>query len=1583
MKRQYLAAIIVVLGIALSPGASALADPANLALSPGFEDGIQGWTGYPSLPIHRSTDFVHSGHYSLKLPQNGDGPGHPVTGMQSMPYPVLPGARYRCSIFVRADEKTEQSASVSIDTYEGPYGYNKPAITTTIPADGQWHEASLDVAIPDFVDRLTIGIHAKGTVWLDDYSIVQSAAPAIKPFDAVVDAPQYVTRKAPVAITVTVRNNTDSETTINLNLTAQLPNANSPEAKPVRGYGKLLKAWPVNRVVLPAHAAVKRSFTLDLASLSDTGIKLDAAVATPSGESLATGTREIFLAERPDYHTWYSIGAQCYTSNRYDGSWVRNLVDLGGDSVRECLPLPMSYRNAAPEQWTDTSFEDRLSYYARWGIKWLSAYHALINNTPAWVSENPANRRWRFDGTILDKPCLCYHAPEARAALMKDAELGGAELSRCPDVFGVQVDNEINAFDCYCPDAQASFRAYVKADFGTIEAVNKAWGTTFASFDDVKQPAPIYSSYWDDPAGMLDMRQPEKRIPAKDFVWLKWREKSFIDYYRDWTAHYKKTAGNLPVTDNFSLYVSTLPRFYYAAPVDLFQFATFFDVGAVDCGPSLGHDAQYVNYQFDWVNSAWGDRPVWVPEIYYDWEKSEPHALGFDLVYGMGRKVQHTNIFTWPVISNKFGGPYADDLRKDRSYMLDNIKSDIAQARKFDSEVHVASLHYVAPPAAIYWSSSIHHFGIAEAGQDCLAGTDPLYDLDKVFTDLQYPVRFVDARTFPASAQGVRALFVGGMQSLSSAQWQSMLAYAKSGGLLVLNGAIGRVDEHLTPFASSPCGQGAQIGIELNDWHSALVDMYSDGVSPLVKLGKNRKVRGFGEYATANISPAWRTLLRTSAGMPGVVTRPYGNGRIVWALTDIANPYGTYQTSNTLYFIEGLLESAEIGRPVRIMDASRQAGAPHVSVAVKRRTDTETYVFVNNFGPEGDFVVDVNLPLKGLTIDEVPSGKRIAWNGDKGGASFTQHFATCGYAIYRVRSTPIDLAHLAVRSPLPAPPALAQQDGAKAHRFAPQICSLTENKVKSGTMLFWLNGPFTRAAISPTPGGRIAYLSSATDDVSDVIAPSNTVGAEGLISASDGGIKPVIALDGRGYPGPTVDAPFTIASRQNTPEVASVTMTSTLPKENVTLTQMLGVSRANPGINCRVAQGPLLGKRTMGLILHSVMLLGGEVKRQIDFVAGNGGGEALSIPYKLGSQSGIEPTLPVTWCGVVDPSSAHAVLCVYRKGYNRVRFWNGMSSYNVEPASVPVEVDASAKQEGEADFYNCSGLREINFVASGLAGSFRCWPEAGGQSVSVSLCGLTGNARKVDLVVVGIKNGEQKDLGSIGVDVRPVDATAKALSLGGSGSGYDVYRLCERTSGGLVTLKETGSSDVGDSSSQVSEIASWAGSGDAILSSPEAAKPQIAWDLASGTVRVRFKTPAARDIVKNGVDLVNGYHGEIDYNQNRKSRLWLNIHGLAEWSPVTPMIFLMIYDKDGHRIHITANATLRDETWYDLSAAWDTKTKMAMLLLNGQGLKMGECVFPDEWNGAEPLETITFGGARAQIGALSILSSAVIDRIDE
>ena len=77
------------------------------------------------------------------------------------------------------------------------------------------------------------------------------------------------------------------------------------------------------------------------------------------------------------------------------------------------------------------------------------------------------------------------------------------------NVIGYQLDNEFMAEQphCYCATCRRAFQAWLRAKFGTVEALNRRWGTAFWSqsyrrFEEVVLPKPGHN-----PSAMLDLHR--------------------------------------------------------------------------------------------------------------------------------------------------------------------------------------------------------------------------------------------------------------------------------------------------------------------------------------------------------------------------------------------------------------------------------------------------------------------------------------------------------------------------------------------------------------------------------------------------------------------------------------------------------------------------------------------------------------------------------------------------------------------------------------------------------------------------------------------------------------------------------------------------------------------------------------------------------------------------------------------------------------------------------------------------------------------------------------------------------------------
>ena len=158
--------------------------------------------------------------------------------------------------------------------------------------------------------------------------------------------------------------------------------------------------------------------------------------------------------------------------------------------------------------------EEAIALLDSYGIKTILGTPTAA--PPAWiVRKNPEiqpidreGRRRYFGGRHHD----CQSNPVYRAHIKRFVTAFAKCFANNPGVIGWQIDNELGNSHgdlCMCTSCQQLYQKWLKRKYGTIEALNDAWGTTFWSQgynDFIQIGTPMITAVGENPSAMLDWK---------------------------------------------------------------------------------------------------------------------------------------------------------------------------------------------------------------------------------------------------------------------------------------------------------------------------------------------------------------------------------------------------------------------------------------------------------------------------------------------------------------------------------------------------------------------------------------------------------------------------------------------------------------------------------------------------------------------------------------------------------------------------------------------------------------------------------------------------------------------------------------------------------------------------------------------------------------------------------------------------------------------------------------------------------------------------------------------------------------------
>lgn len=202
------------------------------------------------------------------------------------------------------------------------------------------------------------------------------------------------------------------------------------------------------------------------------------------------------------------------------------------------------------------------------GVDLATATAAL----PPWaVAKYPDILALNEDGTPYWPGSRQFHAPTSPDYRRLVRELVGETAARYAAHPAVRLWHVSNEFGChvtydYSDHARLAFQEWLRTKYGTVDALNQAWGTSFWSqlyTDFAEIMPPRRTPYFHNPAGLLDFRRFSSQVLLDQFI----EERDLI----------RAAGARQPVTTNLMGAFANLDYWRWAPELDLISDDTYPD----------------------------------------------------------------------------------------------------------------------------------------------------------------------------------------------------------------------------------------------------------------------------------------------------------------------------------------------------------------------------------------------------------------------------------------------------------------------------------------------------------------------------------------------------------------------------------------------------------------------------------------------------------------------------------------------------------------------------------------------------------------------------------------------------------------------------------------------------------------------------------------------------------------------------------------------------------------------------------------------------------------------------------------------
>lgn len=251
-----------------------------------------------------------------------------------------------------------------------------------------------------------------------------------------------------------------------------------------------------------------------------------------------------------------TIGVDYYPERWGEVMWEQDAKRMKEAGVKRIRVAEFAWCKMEPEEgkfeldW----LEKVVNLFGNYGIKTILC--TPTNCAPLWLYERyPETLQVQRDGKRMYpgvRGHRCYNSATYRHFTERMIRKMGERFQNNPNVAAWQIDNEVDAVFCCCDTCAEKFRIWLQKKYGTIAAVNEAfgnevWSGSYSSWSQILPPLGDRPLVQYNPAYLLDFQR--------------FASESVVEYVRFQTNILREYFPELPITTN-TWYCDYMPDFY-------------------------------------------------------------------------------------------------------------------------------------------------------------------------------------------------------------------------------------------------------------------------------------------------------------------------------------------------------------------------------------------------------------------------------------------------------------------------------------------------------------------------------------------------------------------------------------------------------------------------------------------------------------------------------------------------------------------------------------------------------------------------------------------------------------------------------------------------------------------------------------------------------------------------------------------------------------------------------------------------------------------------------------------------------------